>query len=115
MLVTDWDAVCRQAVARLRALAGPDVADLRVTEIVEELSVHSEHFAQLWARHDIALSHFPIQVFNHAVVGRIELLTDWLLISGAEGQTLVVYHAKADTASELALRRLARRDCSSQS
>jgi hypothetical protein len=38
---------------RLRALVGPDVDDPRLNELVGGLSVRSEHFRKLWARHDV--------------------------------------------------------------
>ncbi|MCW3027307.1 MAG: transcriptional regulator, partial [Solirubrobacterales bacterium] len=48
----DWEQVTETTVAGLRALVGPDVDDPRLNELVGELSVRSERFRQLWARHD---------------------------------------------------------------
>jgi hypothetical protein len=48
----DWDRIAETTVAGLRALVGPDVDDPRLNELVGELSVRSERFRQLWARHD---------------------------------------------------------------
>src|ERR1700744_1985393 len=48
----DWDRITEAAVGALRALAGPDTDDPRLIELVGELSICSERFRQLWARHE---------------------------------------------------------------
>ncbi len=106
-LTGDWDSVAYSAVSRLRALAGPDIDDPRLAELVGELSVRSDWFRRLWARHDIEVAAVPVRTFNHPLVGSLELYTEWLAITGAEGQLLVVYHAAPGSPSEQALTRLA--------
>jgi transcriptional regulator with XRE-family HTH domain len=106
-LVGDWEAVAHTVVARLRALAGPDVEDPRLVALVDELSVRSDRFRHLWARHDVEPVAIPTRAFNHALVGLIELRADQLAITGTERQLLIVYHAKAGSLSERALRLLA--------
>jgi transcriptional regulator with XRE-family HTH domain len=106
-LVPDWERIARQAVARLRALAGANIDDARVMDLVKDLSAHSENFKGLWARHDVVMSNFPVHTLLHERVGRIELNADWLAIAGSE-QMLLVYHAEPGSASEAALRRLRR-------
>jgi transcriptional regulator with XRE-family HTH domain len=101
--VGDWEVVAHTAVARLRALAGPDVEDPRLAALVAELSVRSDRFRRLWARHDIEPVAIPTRAFNHALVGLIELRADQLAIAGTERQLLIVYHAKAGSPSERAL------------
>ncbi len=105
--VRDWEEVARSAVARLRALIGPDVDDPRLVELVGELSMRSDEFRRLWARHDIEVSAPPTHYFNHPLVGPLELKPERLAIIGAEGQVLVVHHAEPGSASERALRLLA--------
>ena len=106
-LVGDWDNVAQSAVARLRALAGPDIDDPRLVELVGELSVRSDWFRRLWARHDIRAAASPVRTFNHPLVGSIELRAEWLAITGADGQLLIVFHAVPGSRSEQALIRLA--------
>jgi transcriptional regulator with XRE-family HTH domain len=52
-LYPEWEAVARETVAALRAAVGPDVDDPRLTDLVGELSLKSEEFRKLWARHDV--------------------------------------------------------------
>jgi transcriptional regulator with XRE-family HTH domain len=114
-MVGDWDNVARSAVARLRALAGPDIDDPRLAELVGELSVRSDRFRRLWARHDIEAAAVPVRTFDHPLVGSIELQSEWLAITGADGQMLVVYHAVPGSRSEQALIRLAAMTAGEQS
>ncbi len=106
-LMSDWDNIARSAVARLRALAGPDIEDPRLDELVSELSVRSERFRRLWARHDIEVAGTPTRTFNHPLVGTVELKVERLAIISAEGQLLIVHHADPGSPSERALAHLA--------
>jgi transcriptional regulator with XRE-family HTH domain len=105
--VGDWEAVAQSVVARLRALVGPDVEDPRLAELVGEVSVRSDQFRRLWARHDIQLASIPARTFNHALVGCLELRAESLAITGTEGQLLIVHHADPGSPSERALALLA--------
>ncbi|MCW2896026.1 MAG: hypothetical protein QOH87_2199 [Trebonia sp.] len=108
LLSGDQDGAEARAVARLRALAGPDAGDPRLVELVGELSARSDRFRRLWARHDVEVAAFPARTFSHPLVGPLELQAEWLAVTGAEGQFLVVYHAAPGSPSEQALTRLAR-------
>ena len=59
--VRDWEQA-QLVVARLRGLVGPDVDDPGLVELVGELSVRSDEFRRLWARHDINLSPSQLQL-----------------------------------------------------
>ena len=48
----DWERSLTGTVAALRANVGADTDDPRLTTLVGELSLRSEEFRQLWARHD---------------------------------------------------------------
>jgi hypothetical protein len=60
---------------------------------VGELSICSERFRQLWARHDIRPKGTGTSIINHTEVGRLELGYAKLPIPDTDRQTLAVYHA----------------------
>jgi transcriptional regulator with XRE-family HTH domain len=90
----DWEHVTETTVAGLRALVGPDVDDPRLNELVGELSVRSERFRQLWARHDVRPKRSGTTRIDHPQVGPLELNYEKLPIPDTDRQTLVVYHAQ---------------------
>ncbi len=89
----DWEDLTEEGVAAFRAEAGSDVDDPRLIELVGELSVRSERFRQLWARHDVRPRRGRLKPLNHPEVGEIDLRSDKLSIGGTDGLTLVVFHA----------------------
>jgi transcriptional regulator with XRE-family HTH domain len=103
----DWEDVARDTVAWLRALAGADLDDPRLTELVGELSLKSEEFRRLWARHDVREKTSGTKRFVHPVVGELSLGYESLTIGGAPGQVLVVYHAEPGSRDEQSLALLA--------
>ena len=106
-MYADWEYVTESAVAGLRALVGPDVDDPRLNELVGELSVRSERFRQLWARHDVRPKRSGISLLDHPQVGPLELSYEKLPIPDTNCQTLVIYHAEPGTPSAQALALLA--------
>lgn len=102
----DWGRIAAGTVASLRALVGPD-DDPGLTQLVGELSVRSEPFRRLWARHDVRARKSGTTVFMHPRVGRLALQFEKLSIADTDGQVLVIYHAKPGSASAQALARLA--------
>jgi transcriptional regulator with XRE-family HTH domain len=103
----DWERVTETTVAGLRALVGADVDDPRLNELVGELSVRSERFRQLWARHDVRPKRSGTTRVDHPLVGPLELSHEKLPIPDTDHQTLAVYHAPAGSASAQALALLA--------
>ncbi|WP_405164966.1 helix-turn-helix transcriptional regulator [Nocardia sp. NBC_01499] len=100
-----WDASTEGAVAALRALVGPDVDDPALVELVGELSVRSDRFRQLWARHDARPKRSGANTITHPQVGPLELRHEKLPIPDTDRQILVIYHAEpaSPTAERLAL------------
>ncbi|WP_369130738.1 helix-turn-helix domain-containing protein [Modestobacter roseus] len=98
------EATAAQLVAILRNAAGPDVDDPHLTELVGELSVRSELFRRLWARHDVR-RHPGGGVYRvaHPQVGDLELRYDKFTVADAEDQVLVVYQAEPGSRSAEAL------------
>jgi transcriptional regulator with XRE-family HTH domain len=103
----DWEHVTETTVAGLRALIGPDLDDPRLNELVGELSVRSERFRQLWARHDARPKRRGTTRIDHPLVGPLELSYEKLPIPDTDRQTLGVYHAAPGSASAQALALLA--------
>jgi transcriptional regulator with XRE-family HTH domain len=103
----DWERVTESTVAGLRALVGPDVDDPRLTELVGELSVRSERFRQLWARHDVRPKRGGRTEIDHPQVGKLELGYEKLMIPNTNCQTLVIYHAEPGSRSAQGLALLA--------
>jgi transcriptional regulator with XRE-family HTH domain len=99
----DWEHVTETTVASLRALVGPDLNDPRLNELVGELSVRSERFRRLWARHDARPKRSGTIRINHPVVGPLELRYERLPIPDTDRQTLSVYHAAPASPSAQAL------------
>jgi transcriptional regulator with XRE-family HTH domain len=103
----DWDAMTARVVPYLRSIAGPDIDDPRLVELVGELSLRSERFRTLWARQDVKHKTTGTSLFNHPQVGPLELNYEKLLIPGSDMQALVTYHAQPGSDSEERLRLLA--------
>jgi transcriptional regulator with XRE-family HTH domain len=104
-LYPDWEQAIAGMVASFRASIGTDVEDPRIAQLVGELSLASEPFRRLWARHDVrALAGAPVRM-HHPQVGPLELRREKLTIGDSGGQLLVIYHAEAgsESASSLAL------------
>jgi transcriptional regulator with XRE-family HTH domain len=107
ILHPDWERATREAVSGLRASAGTDLDHPRLTELVAELSSASEHFRNLWQRHDVRQKVGGVSRFLHPVVGELELRHEKFLVTGRDSQILIMYHADPGSPSQAALRRLA--------
>jgi hypothetical protein len=103
----DWEYVTASTVAGLRVLVGRDVDDPCLNELVGELSVRSERFRQLWARHDARPRRSGTIRLDHPQVGPLELSYQKLAIPDTDCQTLVIYHAEPGTPADQALTLLA--------
>ncbi|MDO8213520.1 helix-turn-helix domain-containing protein [Conexibacter sp. CPCC 206217] len=104
----DWERVAESVVAGARALAGPEVDDPQLAELVGELSIRSDHFRRLWARHDVRpRTGGGVRRLQHPQVGALELHYEKLAVTGSDGQTIVVYHADPGSASAQGLALLA--------
>jgi transcriptional regulator with XRE-family HTH domain len=100
-----WEASTEGSVGALRALVGPDVDDPALAELVGELSVRSERFRQLWARHDVRPKRSGAGTIINPQVGPMELRHEKLPLPDTDRQMLVVYHAEpgSPSAERLAL------------
>jgi transcriptional regulator with XRE-family HTH domain len=96
----DWPTGAAETVGFLRACAGTDLDDPRLTELVGELSLKSDDFRRLWARHDVRGKTNGVKRFRNPLVGELALSYDTFTVNGAPGQLLIVYHPEPGSDSE---------------
>jgi transcriptional regulator with XRE-family HTH domain len=99
----DWDRAAQSTVATLRAAAGAEPDNPRLTELVGELSMKSPAFRSLWGRHDVRGKTHDAKGFRHTEVGDLQLHFEAFTINSAPGQQLVVYQADPGSPSADAL------------
>jgi transcriptional regulator with XRE-family HTH domain len=99
----DWEQGTAGVVAQLRAAAGADTDDPRLAQLVGELSLKSERFRRLWARHDVRRWEGATTRLRHPQVGELHLRREKLAVTGSDGLLLVVHHAEPGTPSATAL------------
>ncbi|MFD7132028.1 helix-turn-helix domain-containing protein [Streptomyces sp. NPDC059894] len=100
----DWARSTAGFVAAFRKSVGDDIDNPRFVELVGELSLSSERFRALWARHDVRGLDGGTTTVNHPVVGELRLHRDKLPV---DDLLLVLYYADQGSESEEKLRLLA--------
>lgn len=103
----EWDAVCRELVANLRAESGRHPGDPGLARLVGELSAASAEFRRLWAEHAVQEKAQGWKLFANPVVGELRLRYQTLRLPDDPDQGMVVYHAEPGSESERALGLLA--------
>jgi transcriptional regulator with XRE-family HTH domain len=104
----DWERITADVVAALRLASAEAEDDEEITTLVGEISVKSERFRTLWARHDVRQrAGGGVSRLEHPQVGLLELGYEKLAISGTEDLTLVLYSAEPDSPSARGLALLA--------
>lgn len=98
-LFENWEGAAAALLAGFRRTVGSSIDEPRVVELVGELSLASQEFRQLWARHDIAERTGASVVFDHPSVGQLRLDREKLAVSGTDGIMVVIYHAQPGTES----------------
>ena len=102
----DWEDIASDAVAILRAEAGRDPYDRRLSDLIGELSTRSDEFRVRWAAHNVKFHRMGVKKLHHPVVGDLTLAYEALELP-AEGQRINVYSAEPGSPSHEALRLLA--------
>ncbi|MGH3251960.1 MAG: helix-turn-helix domain-containing protein [Trebonia sp.] len=102
-LHTDWLKAMGGMVASFRASIGTDTDDPRVAQLVGELSLASDDFRRLWARHDVKALAGAAVLMRHPEAGDLVLRREKLPVGDSGGQLLVIYHAEPGSASARAL------------
>lgn len=103
----DWETMANDAVAILRAEAGRDPYDKRLSDLIGELSTRSEDFRVRWAAHNVKLSCTFVKTLHHPVVGDLTLTYEALQLPNDPGQMILVYAVEPNTPSADALGLLA--------
>ncbi len=104
---TDWDVIASDAVAILRAEAGRDPYERRLTDLIGELSTRSDEFRVRWAAHDVKNHRSGTKRLLHPVVGPLTLDYEALDLAADTGQRILVYSAEPGSPSQHALDLLA--------
>ncbi|WUH90126.1 helix-turn-helix transcriptional regulator [Streptomyces sp. NBC_00433] len=92
-LYPEWPAVAAESVAYLRLRAGRHPDDARLTALIGELSMKSEHFRRLWADHLVGEKTYGAKRILHPVAGELHLGYETLALPGDTDLTVVVYTA----------------------
>jgi transcriptional regulator with XRE-family HTH domain len=102
----DWDRAADDTVALLRAEAGRDPHDRNLSDLVGELSTHSEDFRARWAAHNVRAHQTGAKRFHHPVVGDLSLTFEMLELTADPGLNLLAYSAEPGSTSQDALKLL---------
>jgi len=103
----DWDEVAGDVVAMLRAEAGRDAYDRRLTDLIGELSTRSEEFRRRWAAHNVRIHTTGAKRLHHPVVGDLDLPFETFPLGADPSQSLLTYTAEPASPSQDALNLLA--------
>ena len=103
----DWDKAANDTVALLRAEAGRNDYDRRLSDLIGELSTRSDDFRRRWAAHDVQIHTTGIKLIHHPVVGDLDLPYESFPLSHHLTQSLLTYTAEPGSPSQDALTLLA--------
>ncbi|MFJ4082844.1 helix-turn-helix transcriptional regulator [Streptomyces iakyrus] len=106
-LYVDWERVAGDCLAMLRLYAGRHPDDPQLTELVGELSLHSDAFRSMWADHDVIAHTTGTKRLHHPLVGDLTLDYLVLAVEGDPEQTLTLYTPEPASPSAEALDLLA--------
>lgn len=101
----DWDDATEIAVSGLREVAGAVPNDPRLRVLVDELSIASARFRELWARADVGYR-VGITHVRHPQVGELYLRRNRLHVPHSGGQHLLIFRADPGSDSAKALEAL---------
>ncbi|KFU82654.1 Helix-turn-helix domain-containing protein [Amycolatopsis lurida] len=103
----EWETVAKEVVANLRSESGKYPDDPYLAQLVGELSLASEEFRKLWAKHTVREKAHAWKVMINPIVGELKLRYETLRLPADPDQALVIYTAEPGSDSERALRLLA--------
>ncbi|HEX3781657.1 MAG TPA: helix-turn-helix transcriptional regulator [Pseudonocardiaceae bacterium] len=103
----EWETVAAETVGVLRLDAGRYPDDPLTAALVGELSMKSEPFRELWARHDVREKIHGHKLINHPIVGELEFEYESLAPPGDSDQLIVAYTVEANSPTDERMRLLA--------
>jgi transcriptional regulator with XRE-family HTH domain len=103
----DWDKVANDTVAILRAEAGRDPYNRRLSDLIGELSTRSDEFRVRWAAHNVRIHTTGVKLLHHPVVGDLDLPFESFPLAADPSQSLLTYTAEPGSPSQDALNLLA--------
>jgi len=103
----DWETVAAETVGVLRRDAGRYPDDPLTAALVGELSMKSEPFRELWARHDVRDKIHGHKLINHPVVGELKFDYESLAPPGDTDQLVITYTVEVNSPTDERLRLLA--------
>jgi transcriptional regulator with XRE-family HTH domain len=103
---TDWERVAGECVASMRWAAGRDPDDRGLSDLIDELAMHSEVFRTRWEAHDVRFHNSGVKRFHHPVVGELNLSFNRLDLPADHGLRIFTYAAEPGSRSEEALKLL---------
>lgn len=104
---TSWEGIASDAAAILRAEAGRNPYDRRLSDLIGELSTRSDEFRGRWAAHNVKFHRTGTKQLHHPVVGDLTLAYEALELPADHGQRILVYTAEPASPSDDALKLLA--------
>ncbi|MFJ5304400.1 helix-turn-helix transcriptional regulator [Streptomyces sp. NPDC088350] len=85
-----WETAAGDCVATLHLYAGRRPDDPQLTELIGELSVHSDVFRRMWADHDVLAHTTGTKRLHHPLVGDLTLDYVVLAVEGDPDQNLTI-------------------------
>ncbi|WOH17509.1 helix-turn-helix transcriptional regulator [Paenarthrobacter sp. GOM3] len=109
-LYTRWREEATRAVSSLRLVAGNSTDDPELASLVGELTMNSEEFAGMWARHPVENCMSGLKYMHHPEVGDLELNFEVLTPPDDSGHRILMYAADPGSPAAEALQLLASTD-----
>lgn len=102
-LYANWDEEASRAVASLRLVTGRYAEDAALADLIGELSIASDDFAQLWAQQPVTNCMSGTKQLNHPEIGALELGFEVLHLPDNPGHRLMTYTAANGSAAQHSL------------
>ncbi|MDQ3155481.1 MAG: helix-turn-helix transcriptional regulator [Actinomycetota bacterium] len=114
-LYRNWAEEALLSVASLRFTAAQHQDDPELTQLIGELTLKSQDFAALWAKHPVKRCVSGIKHFRHPEVGDFDLSFEVLHLPDGDGQRMLTHTPEPGSTAEAALKLLGAADLPTQS